>query len=390
MRRTTDRPIAIVAERRRNADVLSEVLTHARVPNEFVSGEDSLADRLETIVPHAGALLVTERALAGSARDAIVGFQDTEPVWSELPVVLLSPRDRPPAWAPRLRNVILVRQPSSRRQLLSVVHLARELRLHQFEVQDLLLRLEEQRTWLEQTLLRTRQRMHEDEAAQEELENKLASVRRRLNQRREEDRQMLSRELHDTVIQRLLYLSMRLAPGQEMARDEGRPELQNLIEEARQEAHTAVKELRRLIRELRPAGLELGFEAALDPMVSRLSRSARVEMQTAPTEDVPNDVMLCLYRVAQEALRNVERHADATRVRVALRRYGLEAHLLVADDGSGFEVPDSLEELAQDEHYGVLGMLDYTAALSGDLKIRSTPGRGTCLRARIPVELPEV
>lgn len=364
--------------------MLSAALTGGRIEHVVCRDLEDFRDRLRRTGLDAGAVVVTERGLTQRARDAIHAFQDVEPVWSDLPVVLLSPRDRAPEQARQFRNVILLRQPTSPRQLRSVVHIALETRSHQFDVQNLLLQLEEQRDWLQQALLR-QQQLGEEPVEQRMLARQLAQSRRLLTQRREQDRLMLARELHDTVIQRLLYLSMRLSPGEAMARDAGLPKLRRLVEEARVDARAAVKDLRRLIRELRPAGLEMGFEAALKPTVARLAPHVRVVLDVGLADSLPEDVKLSLYRVCQEALRNIERHAAASRVRIAIRERRGEAHLLIADDGAGFAVPSSLEALAEDDHFGLIGMEEFVAGLGGDLKVRSSPGRGTCVRARVPI-----
>ena len=376
----------VYAVRPRNAQVLGRALTNGRIAHDVCGDLAALQHRLTSIGQDLGALVVTERSLSSRARAAVHAFQDVEPVWSELPIVLLSPRDRAPEQTRQLRNVILVRQPSSPRQFLSVVQIALETRSHQFDVQNLLLQLEEQRDWLEQALMRLQRHGLHDSGKSRELARKLAVSRRRLTQRREEDRLMLARELHDTVIQRLLYLSMRLSPGEAVARESGLPELRQTIEEARLDAHAAVKDLRRLIRELRPAGLEMGFAAALQPTVARLAPRTQVRLDVEGIREFPNDVTLCLYRAAQEALRNVERHAEATQVRVVVRRYGNSAHLLVADNGKGFEVPAQLDHFAHQEHFGLMGVEEFVSGLGGDVRIRSAIGKGTCVRARVPVE----
>lgn len=389
MQATSNRSVPFVllfAARPRNAEVLARALAKGRIGHETCGSVNAFRDRLNRSGGEAGAVVVTERGLALDARKALLAYQDAEPVWSELPIVLLSRRDRAPARQRALRNVILLRQPTTVRHFRSVVQLALETRAHQFAVQDLLLQLEEQRDWLEQALQHQQRAVEADRSERGELARKLAHTRRRLNRRREEDRHMLARELHDTVIQRLLYLSMRLSSAEAKARATGMTSLVTTIEEARGDAHAAVKDLRRLIRELRPAGLEMGFEAALQPTVSRLASTTRVILEADGVEELPRDVVLCMYRVTQEALRNIERHADASRVRVAVRRYGDEAHLLIADDGGGFDPPQPLERLAETEHFGLIGVEEFIAGIGGDLKIRSAKGSGTCLRARLPIE----
>ena len=373
--------VLLFADRARNASVLAEALKDVRVSclpcadgQTFRGHLMSHGHTLETVV-------VTERSLAHGARDAIHGFQDVEPVWSELPIVLLSPHRHGPNRSRPLRNVILLHQPTAPRQFRSVVQLALETRAQQFEVQDLLQRLEEQRDWLAQALARE----GDDVRSGDPGAPGRVSSRRRLLQRREEDRSMLARELHDTVIQRLLYLSMHLSPGIEMAQSSGRDDVAELIEEARGEAKRAVKDLRRLIRELRPAGLDMGFAAALEPTFARLRSIVDLRAEVEAAEDIAEDVVLVLYRIAREALRNIERHADATCVRVRIGRQEDAVVLWVADDGRGFDVPDRLDRLAVDDHFGLLGMEEFVIGVGGDLRIRSWPDAGTCVRASIPL-----
>ena len=376
--------ILVHASRRRNADVLVEALRPARLRCVTSHEVGEFREYLGAHGHELGAVVVTERALAESARGAIHAFQDGERVWSELPVILLSPHRRGPERRRPLRNVILLHQPTAPRVFRSVVRLALETRGHQFEVQDLLLQLEEQRDWLEQALLRQQQ----DGAAvtADELRDRpLATTRRRLLQRREEDRLFLARELHDTVVQRLLYVAMRLSPAVEMARKAGHRDVAERVEEARDGAKDAVKDLRRLIRELRPAGLEMGFEGALEPTLARLRPSLDVRVDAAAAREIPDDVALCLFRVAQEALRNIERHAGAEVVRLRIRLRGGVAVLLLCDDGKGFDVPARLERLVEHDHFGLIGMEEFVASMGGDLRIRSSPGAGTSVRARVPV-----
>ena len=183
MPRTADRgQILLYASRGRNAEVLVEALRPARATCLASRDVDEFRDLLRRMGHELGAVVVTERALAESARDAIHAFQDRERVWSELPIILLSPRRRGPERLRPLRNVILLHQPTAPRQFRSVVQLALETRGHQFEVQDLLLQLEEQRDWLEQALLRER---HDRSSGggRRDRERALTSTRRRLLRR---------------------------------------------------------------------------------------------------------------------------------------------------------------------------------------------------------------
>jgi len=92
--------------------------------------------------------------------------------------------------------------------------------------------------------------------------------------------------------------------------------------------------------------------------------------------------------ILREALGNVERHARASKVTVRLRRLGGRAVLTVADDGAGFEVPDTLEELARGHHFGVTGMRERAQLAGGDLSVESAPGEGCVLSVWMPAEAP--
>ncbi len=95
-------------------------------------------------------------------------------------------------------------------------------------------------------------------------------------------------------------------------------------------------------------------------------------------------IAACLFRVAQEALRNALRHAEARQIRVALRLSPQEATLHVEDDGCGFVVPPRLATLARGQHFGLIGLVERVAWVEGQIDIQSTPGKGTTITARVP------
>jgi signal transduction histidine kinase len=101
---------------------------------------------------------------------------------------------------------------------------------------------------------------------------------------------------------------------------------------------------------------------------------------------LPELAALCLLRVAQEALRNVARHAQARQVTVTLRFEADAAVLQVADDGRGFTVPANLSDLARRSHYGLVSLAEQTTWAGGQFSIESQPGAGTVVTARAPLE----
>ena len=153
-----------------------------------------------------------------------------------------------------------------------------------------------------------------------------------------------------------------------------------------------VSQLRALIGELRPAGLEeLGLPAALEGYVARLQREGGASAPAIALDlvthgrAIPGPVAYCLFRVAQEAVRNAVRHARARRVTVSLRVLRGVAVLGVRDDGCGFDLPASLSEYAHADHYGLVGMAERIAWVGGQFVVHSQPGEGTDLTAWVPL-----
>ena len=148
-----------------------------------------------------------------------------------------------------------------------------------------------------------------------------------------------------------------------------------------------MRSLRSLLVEIYPPNLaEAGLESALSDLAARASRrgaSTRPSSSTCPVAELDQDTTRLLYRTAQEGLRNVVAHADASRVDVSLsrRRTGV-AVLEVADDGVGIE-GDAVP--AQEGHIGLKGLAGLAATMGASLMIDTTPGRGTTLRLEVPV-----
>lgn len=200
----------------------------------------------------------------------------------------------------------------------------------------------------------------------------------------EEERRRIARELHDDTAQRLAGLLVRLRLARE-ADDEARRK--ELLEGIRDEILASAEAIRRVARGLRPPALEdAGLGAALRGHVrQRLeSSSLEVSLRIDAVEDLLDDESkLAVYRIVQEALSNVLRHADAEEVSVRVR--ATDGHVVaeVEDDGRGFEFPPS--RARADAGLGLVGMEERAAIAGGELEIDSAPGRGTTVRVRLPV-----
>jgi len=234
--------------------------------------------------------------------------------------------------------------------------------------------------------------MVEDITARKKMEANLIEAQRRLAESREMERLRLARELHDSAVQHLLDINRHLAETRNRAGERHAAEVPLATVEAVQaKVQEITAQLRDLVRELRPPGLEeFGLIAALEGYVGDLRRG-RPEMPVVALnmegEDmtVPLAVSQPLFRAAQEALRNILEHAHARHVILSLRVEAEAAMLSVRDDGMGFAVPAPLDTLARAGHFGLVGIAERVALAGGEMSIMSRAGEGTVITVRIPV-----
>jgi signal transduction histidine kinase len=200
----------------------------------------------------------------------------------------------------------------------------------------------------------------------------------------EEERRRLARDLHDDTIQSLIALNQQIQLAQLAAPDEAPTArlaaMQQMIEQI-------VADLRRLTRNLRPIYLEdLGLVPALEMLVRDVSQVMGIPVSFTTTgreRRLASPVELALYRITQEGLSNVARHARAKKAEVCLQFKDEEVSLTVQDDGIGFIVPESPAEMAPTGHFGLLGVQERAEAIGARLQIKSVPGTGTELVVRL-------
>jgi two-component system sensor histidine kinase UhpB len=198
-------------------------------------------------------------------------------------------------------------------------------------------------------------------------------------QAQEEERKRVARDLHDEVNQALTALLLRV----EAAAQQAPPELRDELDETKRLANQAMQQLMDLARQLRPAALDdHGLAAALAGYVREYARrgpaKARLEVDRG-LGPLPKDVELVIYRVAQEALTNASRHAQASCIEVELGRIDSRVVLQVTDDGRGFAFDEESKGL------GLSGMRERALLVDGTLEIDSRPGKGTTVRLEVPV-----
>jgi signal transduction histidine kinase len=215
---------------------------------------------------------------------------------------------------------------------------------------------------------------HLDAELRESLEELRAS-RARLMHAGDAERRRLERDLHDGAQSRLVALALLLRTARLRAGDDR--ELGELLDRAQAELQTSLAELRELARGIHPAVLtDRGLEPALHALVSRVP--VPVTLEACDAERLPGAVECAAYFVVSEALTNVAKYANATQATVAVRRENGHVTVEVTDDGIGGA------DTAGGS--GLRGLSDRVAALDGRLRLDSPEGRGTRLRAEIPLE----
>jgi signal transduction histidine kinase len=192
----------------------------------------------------------------------------------------------------------------------------------------------------------------------------------------EEERRRWARELHDETLQALGGLRLGLAAA---AREPDPDVLRERVREAVDQIQGEVANLRAIITDLRPAALDqLGLQPALEALVQRVASTQGLEIEAdLDLRPLDPDVETAVYRLAQEALTNIARHANATAVRLRVRAGDGRTELEIADDGRGFDTT------ADAAGFGLRGMRERVGLVGGTLDIDSGPG-GTRIRASIP------
>jgi two-component system CheB/CheR fusion protein len=242
---------------------------------------------------------------------------------------------------------------------------------------------------------RVEERTHQLAAANAQLQSEMAErgaaedaraeVMRRLVTAQEEERRRISRELHDQLGQELSALRLGLAtlagkPGADHAA---------VVARLQEIAAKLDEDVDRLALSLRPSALDdLGLQAAVQQHVEEWSEQYGIAAETqfvgSDESLLPGDVEIVIYRVVQEALTNVAKHANAQHVSVILERREDQVHVIVEDDGRGSDV-DITDRTVDRRQLGLIGMRERVALVGGTLTIESEVGLGTTVFARIPL-----
>lgn len=218
------------------------------------------------------------------------------------------------------------------------------------------------------------------------LQEQLRFLSRRILSTQEEERKRISRELHDVIAQMLTGINVRLATLK-MEATANTKGLSEKISRTQRLVEKSVDIVHRFARELRPAVLDdLGLIPALHSFMKRFTKETGIRVSLtafAGLEELSSAKRTALFRVAQEALTNVDRHAQASRVAVSIQRLPKAVRMQIKDNGKSFDA-ERILHAGKSKRMGLLGMRERVEMFDGSFMVESAPGRGTIIQAQIP------
>jgi PAS domain S-box-containing protein len=242
------------------------------------------------------------------------------------------------------------------------------------------------RQTVEHTLKKSEQRQSLLVQQARHMQGQLRDLSHQILQAQEEERLRISRDLHDEIAQTLVGINVQLAAlTQEAA--VGPKGLQQKIARAQHAVEESVEKVHQFARKLRPALLDdLGLIPALHAFLKSFTERTGVRTRLtafAAVERLDTAKRTVFFRVAQESLTNVARHAKASRVEVIIQKFPEGICMKIKDDGKSFQLDRVLHRKGR-KHLGLLGMRERLEMVGGSFAVESAPGKGTTIIARIP------
>ena len=230
-------------------------------------------------------------------------------------------------------------------------------------------------------------RIRESQAALEVSHREVQYLAGRLIEAQDVERARIARDLHDDVSQQLAGISIAVSGlKQRLGEYQVSADLQQELVDLQRQTLTLARNVRHLSHDLHPTVLQhLGLVKGLTLYCGELERAHGVAMTCRAQGDfrtITPDAALCVYRIAQEALRNVVAHASAHRADVSLLRAGDQAEITVADDGRGFDPTNRVE---RDKGLGLVSISERARIIGGTISVVSGLDQGTRVQAKIPV-----
>jgi len=201
----------------------------------------------------------------------------------------------------------------------------------------------------------------------------------------EEERKRIAYEIHDEILQSLASLAL-VVDALRKEKNRLQENLETLLPHLRNGIQETAQRLRRFSHELRPSIIDQGLIPALEYLAQENSRDANIYIQFTihgKERQLPAETEVGLFRIAQEAVRNIVKHSGATEATILLRYMSNSIKLVMSDNGLGFELPDELEDLASKRRLGIIGMQERSHLLNGKFTIKSRVGQGTTVMIEV-------
>lgn len=363
--------VVLLAPTGRDTPLIRDLLQEQSITCTAAMTVDALLETLGDTYPVGVAVIAEEAVGPADAATLAAGF-DTEPPWSDLPVLLLA---RPEAPASTLQGVLnrrsthVLHRPLKPVTLLAAIRSAIEMRRRQYEVRDL---LQDARNLNEQLEWRTTQ---------------LRRLSLQLSDAEEKERHRLAVYVHDDLQQVLAGIKFHLdVTGLQIDEPE---ELRAGLERVGELVREAIEGTRSLAHELSPAVLHRnGLPAALNWLAEHVHKlyGLRVDVSNPLGElHLERSVAIFLFRAAQELLLNVSKHAVTDYAEIRLDREGAGVRLEVADQGAGFD-PGEFEDVDAPPSFGLFSIRERAELLGGTTRVDSVTGEGTTITLSIPTE----
>lgn len=228
-----------------------------------------------------------------------------------------------------------------------------------------------------------------DVTAEKQQQENVRAYIQQITRAQEEERKRIARDLHDDVSPDILILIHKLddlTPSPRL----NVTELKQKVKGAREQAVKALEALRATAQGLRPRILDdLGLVAALDWIAEELEKDQKIQAKVEVTgldRKLTPETQMVLFRIAQEALNNIRKHARATVVNIKVEGGPDTIRMTVMDNGVGFEAPSKIDGMVSAGRLGLMGMNERARLLNGNLQIKSAPGKGTELTVTLPWE----
>ncbi|MFA5308775.1 MAG: PAS domain S-box protein [Dehalococcoidales bacterium] len=226
-----------------------------------------------------------------------------------------------------------------------------------------------------------------DVTQEKQAQENVRAYLQQITRAQEEERKRISRDLHDDVSPDLIILIQKLdklSAAQRLSLVKVKENLKDI----RNQAEKALEGLRATAQGLRPRVIDdLGLVAALEWIAEELERDQhiRTRVETRNMErTLPPETQILLFRIAQEALNNIRKHAGADNVNIKVDGGLKNIKMTVSDNGQGFEMPGKIEGMVSEGRLGLMGMHERARLLNGNLQIKSTPGKGTVVTVTLP------